>query len=131
MSELHDQLARVKLHKGLAPLTCIVSRQQFTGVRPLFQTFPARAVFQPTVPANQRRVLQEAHVNGPKLVDKHSKTTRNPHTFSAVLSWLTLAQPASSPGHENNTRHQPPGAFEKRLDCVQPDAPRVVRRRAI
>src|SRR5260370_41453026 len=64
MSELHDQLARVKLHKGLAPLTCIVSRQQFTGVRPLFQTFPARAVFQPNVPANQRRVLQEALVNG-------------------------------------------------------------------
>src|SRR5713101_5422451 len=60
MSELQDQLARVKLHKGLAPLTCIVSRQQFTGVRPLFQTFPARAVFQPNVPANQRRVLQEA-----------------------------------------------------------------------
>src|SRR5258708_37535049 len=50
MSELHDQLARVKLHKGLAPLTCIVSRQQFTGVRPLFQTFPARAVFQSKPP---------------------------------------------------------------------------------
>src|SRR5260221_1213263 len=72
MSELHDQLARVKLHKGLAPLTCIVSRQQFTGVRPLFQTFPARAVFQPTVPANQRRVLQEAPVN-----DLHNSSQRD------------------------------------------------------
>src|SRR6266446_5733568 len=68
MSELHDQLARVKLHKGLAPLTCIVSRQQFTGVRPLFQAFPARAVFQPTFSANQRRVLQEAPVTEKDLL---------------------------------------------------------------
>src|ERR1700687_1711090 len=60
MSELHDQLARVKLHMGVGSCSSFVSRQQFTGVRPLFQTFPVSAVFRPKPAANQRRVLQEA-----------------------------------------------------------------------
>ena len=47
MSELHDQLARVKLHRGVGSGSFFVSRQQFTGVRPLFPTFPVSAVFRP------------------------------------------------------------------------------------
>src|SRR6202158_3818722 len=67
MSELHDQLARVKLHMGVGSCSSFVSRQQFTGVRPLFQTFPVSAVFRPKPAANQRRVLQEARVTAQLL----------------------------------------------------------------